>query len=479
MHKTDIRQRIRNYFDQETIPLPIPVFSLKSYMTLSQEIGTDNERVDRYFDLQKSIGSQTALSDLPKIVLQQKYFKNFQSCQLLIHKKGGQSVQSLHFQQKQLLTSPLPVAVFNKIALTIKKSKHKRFDQSQLDLTGIETLGPFLAQFLEDDKYNVIIIISHNGFLPPSQVEEEDFYHFLHRISPYLFGLIYRTEVRDNNEIAKKIIENMPLAFKVSNQKTLQLSHKKSHKLIPYYNLTYNLEYEVEKLNYKSSSQHYHVERINLLGELLNTLKHELMNPLFGLNLGIQMLDAPKGEDDTQMFLSEMLLSVSRSQSIIDNFSTLYNNTQQEEEIDFNKILQEVITLTKSETKQIKKRIDVPEGLKIRTNKTSLSQVLFNLIINAAQSIKQKYDNESDGLIEITMSSSANTHIIEVADNGVGVSPELQKKIFTAFFTTKEFGTGLGLTICRNLVKKISGTLEVHNNDQEGATFKLILRDDE
>lgn len=477
MHKTDIRKRIRNYFDQESIPLSIPAFTLKSYTALSREIGTSNERVNRYFELQKSIGTQTTLSDLPKIILQQKYFKNFQSCQILIHKKGGQSVRSLHYHQKKLSTSPLPVAVFNKIALTIKKSKHKRFDQSQLDLSGIETLGPFLAHFLDDDKYNVIVVISHNGFLPPSQIEEEDFYHFLYKISPYLFSLIHSSEISEKNEISQMIIEQIPFAFKVFNKKELKLSHKKSHGQALYYNLAYNIEYEIERLTYKNSSEHYHLERINLLGELLNTLKHELMNPLFGLNLGIQMLDAPKDDEDTQVFLSEMLLSVSRSQSIIDNFSTLYSDSQQQEEIDFGKILQEVITLTKSETKQIKKSIHIPQGLIITTNKTSLSQVLFNLIINAAQSIKQKYENESEGIIQITMTSTTNRHILEVSDNGLGVSPELQKKIFTPFFTTKEFGTGLGLTICQNLVKKLSGSLEVNNNNEGGATFKLILRD--
>ncbi len=483
MQEYEVQRRIRNYFTEPQDVPETPSYTIKSYLSLlsSLKISADSikmqRRIKKYCELQKSLSNCHDLLRIPELILQQSSFNNFQSCQILIHKKGGQVVKSLFFHQNHLQDSSLPVAIFNKISLTIKKSKNKRFDQGNLDLHGLEILGPFLAQVLDSEKYNSIIVISHNGFLPPSHEEEDDFYHFINKLSPFLSDLIYQNEIKDRNSIANQIINNIPFAFQVNKDEKIIHNSGKREPYDTHYDLSNNHEYRTEKLNLKSSSQHYHTERVHLLGELLNTLKHELMNPLFGLNLGIQMLEAPENEEDTKLFLDEMLLSVSRSQNILNNFSTLYNDTNHSEHINIEQLISEVITLTKSETKHIKKNITISEEIIVKINKTSLSQIIFNMIVNAAQSIKHKYPNDSYGLINIDIYREKNECIICISDNGTGIKEDILKKIFTPFFTTKEHGTGLGLTICQSLINKSNGAITIVNNKNGGATFEIRLKD--
>ena len=107
----------------------------------------------------------------------------------------------------------------------------------------------------------------------------------------------------------------------------------------------------------------------------------------------------------------------------------------------------------------------------IKTNKTILAQIIFNLIINSSEAL-----NESDSppLIRIEITSSPKNIEIIIHDNGPGLNQCEDEQIFTPFFTTKKQGTGLGLSICKNLVHKLNGGLQYLNSDK-GATFLIKL----
>jgi two-component system NtrC family sensor kinase len=106
------------------------------------------------------------------------------------------------------------------------------------------------------------------------------------------------------------------------------------------------------------------------------------------------------------------------------------------------------------------------------TDGPQLQQVFLNLINNALDAVGPK------GKVEISTSLSVDGRlVVECADNGPGIKPENLEQIFDPFFTTKDpdKGTGLGLYISYDIVKKLGGTISVENRKSGGALFRVIL----
>lgn len=105
--------------------------------------------------------------------------------------------------------------------------------------------------------------------------------------------------------------------------------------------------------------------------------------------------------------------------------------------------------------------------------KIRLTQVFVNLITNAIDATASR----DDALVRLRVSESNNQVIVEVADNGSGIDPEIAQQIFEPFFTTKEAGVGLGigLSIVSDLVREFGGTIAVSDSDLGGASFRVSL----
>jgi hypothetical protein len=106
-----------------------------------------------------------------------------------------------------------------------------------------------------------------------------------------------------------------------------------------------------------------------------------------------------------------------------------------------------------------------------------LNQVFLNLISNAIYAVKQRFNEEEGGLVKITTQESTDSIIIEIGDNGTGMSETTKNKLFEPFFTTKPVGegTGLGLSIVYNTIKKHHGNITVKTAIGEGTTFTITI----
>ncbi len=98
-----------------------------------------------------------------------------------------------------------------------------------------------------------------------------------------------------------------------------------------------------------------------------------------------------------------------------------------------------------------------------------LTQVFLNLFLNAAQSIA------GEGVLRIRTRRGADGVSVEVGDTGRGIAPEHLGKIFRPFFTTKPLGVGLGLSICKGIIDRHGGTLEVSSPPGRGTVFRIGL----
>jgi signal transduction histidine kinase len=108
-------------------------------------------------------------------------------------------------------------------------------------------------------------------------------------------------------------------------------------------------------------------------------------------------------------------------------------------------------------------------------DQSRLGQVFLNLLVNAAQALPDEALEQNQ--IDVRIRSQSGTVVIEVHDNGSGMTPAQQKRVFEPFFTTKPrgVGSGIGLSICASIVSEMGGTIEVESRVGHGTTFRVLL----
>lgn len=441
-------------------------------------------------EIRKLMLSTFDIKELPRAILKLTPLNSFESVHVLVHEKGkpvGQNYFYGHtnFEEVKLIS----IQSFNSLFSLIKKSKNKIFNQTLLLKGDLEIVGNFLAKEIDLKNYSVIYLISRNSFLPPSNEEQELFQNLSIHLQPLLMKILDKEKNDLKKEVIQKSLENFPeKIFVKKNSQVLFTNHQnkepveQSHLMIFPIEGMENTAMELSNIEKDViSTELYHSQRVSLLGELLNTLQHELSNPLFGLNLTGSLLAADAADPETKDVLEDICLNANRSQTIIKNFSNLYNDHQDYKKIQIFNFIEEVVTLTKSETKEIQKKIECigfnsDEHLEIETNSTCLTQIIFNLIINAAQAIKNHQERVNKNCIVIKLIKNESFLTIAIVDDGPGVKSEYVESIFEPFFTTKDSGNGLGLSICQNLARQLGSKINFQNNSPfAGATFSINL----
>jgi two-component system NtrC family sensor kinase len=441
-------------------------------------------------EIRKLLLFTNEVKDLPRAILKLSALNSFEACHVLVHEKGkpvGQNYFFTHTNYEE--TRLISIQSFNSLFSLIKKSKNKNFNQSLNLKDDLDVVGNFLAKEIDLKNYSVIYLISRNSFLPPSTDEQELFQSLSRHLLPLLMKILDKEKNDLKKDVLKKSLENFPEKIYIRKNNQILFSNHQSDGLVENSHLMVfpiegeeNTVMELSNLSKDAiSTELYHSQRVSLLGELLNTLQHELSNPLFGLNLTGSLLASDAHDSETKEVLNDICLNANRSQTIIKNFSNLYNDQQEFKKIRLYNFIEEVITLTKSETKEIQKRIEccgftMAEAVEIETNSTCLTQIIFNLIINAAQAIKLGQTRVNQNSIIVKLIKQDNTLTIAVVDDGPGVKTELATSIFEPFFTTKDSGTGLGLSICQNLARQLGSKIQFKNNSPfPGATFSINL----
>ena len=108
----------------------------------------------------------------------------------------------------------------------------------------------------------------------------------------------------------------------------------------------------------------------------------------------------------------------------------------------------------------------------LETDTNLMEQVLINLLVNAMEAVKDREHPR----ITLSASLQANKKVsMKIADNGTGISEELMDKIFVPFFSTKKSGSGIGLSLCKQIMMLHKGTIQVHSIEGEGTAFTLIF----
>lgn len=138
-------------------------------------------------------------------------------------------------------------------------------------------------------------------------------------------------------------------------------------------------------------------------------------------------------------------------------------------------IIQSISQLMEPDLKQehilLSSRIE-PPSLEISADSEQLQMVLINLIKNARDALKET----PEGTISLRAGRDQQRVILSVTDNGPGIEPEALEHIFTPFFTTKENGSGIGLSLSRQIIQMHAGQLQVRSQAGKGSTFSIVLQ---
>ena len=222
-------------------------------------------------------------------------------------------------------------------------------------------------------------------------------------------------------------------------------------------------------------------QRLSSVGALASSVAHEFNNILTTIinyaRLGMRAENDPAAR--TQAF-DKILKGGQRAATIVNSMlGFARNHSTQVQPTDLARLVEEVMLLTEKDLS--KHRIQVESRIHDRPKVTvvpgQIEQILLNLVINARQSM------HNGGRLRIDVRSNQRSHMAEVkiADSGVGISPEQLRLIFEPFYTTKEpdehghGGTGLGLSVCRQIIEQHHGRIRVESLVGKGSTFIVKL----
>jgi hypothetical protein len=222
-------------------------------------------------------------------------------------------------------------------------------------------------------------------------------------------------------------------------------------------------------------------EHLATMGELAAGVAHEIRNPLAGIAGAIEIItkDFPKDHPDREV-MEDLRQEVRRIEKVLnDMLAYAKPKPPQFGRADLKDTFARTLHLARQQTgsRTVEFSIQVPPDLPaFRMDSEQLHQVLLNLVLNGVQAI------EREGRITVAAKldvrggpGQADLVEISVSDTGVGVPPESLERIFRPFYTTKRGGTGLGLSLCRRIIRQHGGTLTVESKLGKGSRFIIRL----
>jgi two-component system NtrC family sensor kinase len=220
-------------------------------------------------------------------------------------------------------------------------------------------------------------------------------------------------------------------------------------------------------------------KKMATIGLLASGIAHEFNNIMAGISGYAQLAQKnPKFRDtlvDVALTQTERALELTRS------LSTYNRGAERNAECDVAQVIENALCLVAKELQNtnIQAVREFAERPKINMSPGQFQEVMLNLILNGIQAIE---GGTGQVCVRLGPASASNMVLIEVSDNGVGIPEGDLDRIFDPFFTTKgvlgggnRSGTGLGLTVCYNVVHAHGGTIEVTSRPGRGATFQVTL----
>lgn len=353
--------------------------------------------------------------------------------------------------------------------------------QKKSNFTHNENIGElgYLSTYVpfRNEKNEILAYFNLPYFAKQNELENElsSFYTSLINIYGLLFLISTIIAVFFANYISE------PLRMIKNKISALQLG--KSYDLLEWQSndeigaLVYEYNKKVIELE-KSATLLIKSERESAWREMAKQVAHEIKNPLTPMKLGIQQLQKLAKDDSidikerinrTTTTLIEQIDTLTKIANEFSNFAIMPKTL--EEKLNLIPIIETTLDLYKEENVSLSFTNNCKEEAAILADKDQISRVFNNLIKNAIQSIPEDVFGE----IDVSISDENNNFIIEIKDNGIGISEYQKDKIFVPNFTTKSTGMGLGLAIVKNSIENANGRIWFESKENLGTSFFISL----
>jgi C4-dicarboxylate-specific signal transduction histidine kinase len=233
----------------------------------------------------------------------------------------------------------------------------------------------------------------------------------------------------------------------------------------------------------KSQAELAHVARVMTLGELTASISHEVNQPIAAVVTNGQVclrllaLETPR-PDDVRTTVERIVRDAHRASEVIQRIRALAKRTEpQMLSLDINEVIREAIMLVQREVLShgVSLRTELASALPpVLGDRIQLQQVVINLLINGVEAMAPVTDRPRDMLIR-SQQPEAGQVLVAVQDSGIGIDSETAERLFSAFFTTKPSGMGMGLSISRSIIRAHGGRLWVSPNPDHGAAFQFTV----
>ena len=233
----------------------------------------------------------------------------------------------------------------------------------------------------------------------------------------------------------------------------------------------------------KARSELARVARITSLGALTASIAHEVNQPLSGIitnaSTCLRMLAAdPPNFDGARETARRTIRDGNRASEVITRLRALFVKKDTAiEMVDLNEAAREVTSLLRSELQrsQVILRAELSDDLpRVKGDRVQLQQVILNLLRNASDAMSAIDDRPRHLIISTALDEDDRVRLT-VKDAGVGFDPQVADRLFEAFYTTKNDGMGIGLSVSRSIIENHHGRLWAEPNDGPGAIFSFSI----
>ena len=388
------------------------------------------------------------------------------------HAELGEFVESVHYRDfsryfdvKHAPTDLQPLRKgFNEINTTFKvisKEKETQYQYLQKILELVDT------GILSYEEKTGLVVWMNESLKRMMQVPYLKTIHSLARRDEGLYNDIMDLKP-GANKIASAHFERSSLKILLSA--TAFQTEGKIYKLIAFQNVNEALDETESKAWQKllSVMTHEIMNSVAPISSLAETLKHRLQQTVSSFNDDAGSLDDLELGIDTIKRRSEGLLKFAETYRNLNKITTLNLKRVYVRDLFGNllQLMQPTLEQKNIDLETILK--DTELQLEIDTN--LVEQVLINLVVNAIEAIK---DNPNPKIVLSAYVASNHKTVIKIADNGNGMPPELLDKIFVPFFSTKKNGSGIGLSLCKQIMMLHRGNIHVQSVEGEGTAFFL------
>ncbi len=355
-----------------------------------------------------------------------------------------------------------------------------------------------------DSQRNFIVVINEKGellranqaFHDYSQTIQEEMtlqdYHVVFAHMPEVIAFIWKTlQQPDTNAEYRERIEVKPRNFLKGSPKhndarlfdvrvmPLRIEGEPHGRVIVIDDIT-DAEKQREEIRRNRT--------LSAVGTVTAQVAHELYNPIGAVKLNLELLDMQvKEEEDVKHTVGRLKRGVEHLSTIVMDLRYLTKPREPERNAtDMNKLLDEVVELANDRLERARIRIardysiPVPEG---GFDKLQLRKVFLNLLINAVEAspqngeitLRTRFLPRTTDSLHPKLDKMKGALAVSIIDHGTGMSPETKRRLFEAFYTTKKNGTGLGMMITQEIIKKHGGKIEVESEEGTGTTVSVYL----